>query len=530
MKYSKHVSTKQTPQSEPIPGSTQVKNSAGGYSFEVDNWAKLDRFLILGNEGGSYYAGEREMTIKNSDAALACLKEDGRRVVERVIEISEGGRAPKNDPAIFVLAMAAKLGDDFTRKFALTVLPRVCRIGTHLFQFIEAMQGFGGWGRATKRAVSSWYEDKTSDQLAYQLVKYRQRNTWSHRDVFRLAKPDVPNMLGRFAVGKLTDEDKTNSLIPAVLDAFLKAQAATSAKEIVKILKATPALPWEAIPSDFLKEKDVWAALLPNLPMTAMIRNLGRMTANGLLVPMSDASKFIVERLGNDEAIRKARIHPIAVLGAMGTYGKGSGVKGSLTWTPVNSIVDALDGAFYKAFGNVEETGKRFMLALDISSSMTWGEIGGMPGVTPRVASAAMSLITQKVEKNSFIAGFTSGTKGITELTISSRQRLDAVVKYMNGLQFGGTDCSLPMTYALENKIAIDTFTVYTDNETYAGRIHPVQALRQYREKMGIPAKLIVVGMVANNFSIADPKDAGMLDIVGFDTASPNLIADFAVR
>lgn len=47
---------------------------------------------------------------------------------------------------------------------------------------------------------------------------------------------------------------------------------------------------------------------------------------------------------------------------------------------------------------------------------------------------------------------------------------------------------------------------------------------------MGIPVKLVVVGMVANGFSIADPNDAGMMDVVGFDTATPMLISDFAVR
>jgi 60 kDa SS-A/Ro ribonucleoprotein len=33
--------------------------------------------------------------------------------------------------------------------------------------------------------------------------------------------------------------------------------------------------------------------------------------------------------------------------------------------------------------------------------------------------------------------------------------------------------------------------------------------------------------MVSNGFSIADPTDGGMLDVVGFDAATPQLIADF---
>jgi 60 kDa SS-A/Ro ribonucleoprotein len=84
------------------------------------------------------------------------------------------------------------------------------------------------------------------------------------------------------------------------------------------------------------------------------------------------------------------------------------------------------------------------------------------------------------------------------------------------------------MLAATHNNLAIDTFVIYTDSETWSGTPHPSQALRQYREHSGIDARLVVVGMVSNGFSIADPNDPGMLDIVGFDTATPNLISGFA--
>ena len=101
-------------------------------------------------------------------------------------------------------------------------------------------------------------------------------------------------------------------------------------------------------------------------------------------------------------------------------------------------------------------------------------------------------------------------------------------MKQISGLPFGGTDCALPMLWALKHRVPVDVFVVLTDSETWAGKIHPVQALRQYREQTGIPAKLIVVGMVSNGFSIADPDDAGMLDVVGFDTAAPQVMSQFA--
>jgi 60 kDa SS-A/Ro ribonucleoprotein len=46
--------------------------------------------------------------------------------------------------------------------------------------------------------------------------------------------------------------------------------------------------------------------------------------------------------------------------------------------------------------------------------------------------------------------------------------------------------------------------------------------------RSGIPAKLIVAGMASTGFSIADPDDGGMLDVVGFDSAAPAVMADFA--
>src|SRR3989304_10060692 len=103
MHYGKHVQTKETPQNELVTGETQVENSAGGYVFQLDLWKRLDRFLILGSEGGTYYVQEKELTQDNAKAVLECIKSDGRRVVNRIVEISETGRAHKNDPALFVL-------------------------------------------------------------------------------------------------------------------------------------------------------------------------------------------------------------------------------------------------------------------------------------------------------------------------------------------------------------------------------------------------------------------------------------------
>jgi 60 kDa SS-A/Ro ribonucleoprotein len=50
---------------------------------------------------------------------------------------------------------------------------------------------------------------------------------------------------------------------------------------------------------------------------------------------------------------------------------------------------------------------------------------------------------------------------------------------------------------------------------------------RQYRDQFVGNAKAVVAGRTSNGFTLADPKDRGMLDVVGFDTSVPAVIANF---
>jgi 60 kDa SS-A/Ro ribonucleoprotein len=548
MSYLKRHGTRRTPQSVPLPG--QVPNSAGGHTWAVDVWTRLRRFLILGSEGGSYYAGEWELTAENAQAVGQAIYEDGVRTVEEIVRVSAKGCAPKNDPALYALAMAAGGGDATTKKAALDALPQVARTGTHLFQFASFVEGYRGWGRSLRRTVGRWYAAQPVDALAYQAVKYRQRAGVTHRDLLRLAHParrvgagnptlDVSDEHARLFEW-IVRGGETEGL-PRLIEGFARAQAAVTPHETAELVREYR-LPREALQPDHLTSPEVWDGLLADMPMTALIRNLATMTRVGVLAPGSDGTARAVAQLGDAERIRRARVHPIAVLAALRTYSSGRGARGRGEWTPVAEVVDALDATFYTAFGNVEPADKRLLLALDVSGSMEGGSVAGVPGLTPRDASAALALVTAATEEHYEVLGFFAGrggwktgtrrpgwgADGLTPLAISPRQRLDDAVKAVSDLPFGGTDCALPMLYAQARKREIDTFVIYTDSETWAGDVHPAQALRDYRNASGIDARLVVVGMVSNGFSIADPADLGMLDVVGFDTATPQLISDFA--
>ncbi len=516
-----HGGTKNTPQSEPMRAD-QVKNEAGGYAWEIDNWAKLRRFLILGTEGGSYYVGERDLTKQNIAALAACIKEDGPRTVAEITAISHGGRAPKNDQALYALAYAISHGDKATKRAAAEALPDVARIGTHLYSFVAYAETMRGWGRTMRWAVSHWY-DKNPQQLAYQAIKYRQRDGWSHRDLLRLAHPK--NAENAPVFDWIAHGGEVNGNEQPLIEAFQKAQAATTPKETADLVREFR-LPREALNTEHLKSVEVWQALLEaGMPMTALVRNLATMTRNGTLDD-TQSLRIVLDQLADEEYIRKSRLHPIAVLIALRTYASGRGYQSrGEGWTPKPKVTDALDAAFYTAFGNVEPINKKLLLAVDVSGSMMGlgHGIQGMP-LSPREAGVAMALVTLNVEPDVEVIGFDTSCYAAG---ISSSQRLDDALSTFPHTG-GGTDCSLPLKYAIDKRKEFDGFVLYTDHQTWAGNMyHPAQALVQYRNQSGRPARCATVAMVAYSTKINDPDDPGMLDVVGFDTATPGLISEF---
>src|SRR5262249_29306655 len=137
--------------------------------------------------------------------------------------------------------------------------------------------------------------------------------------------------------------------LPRLLAATDEARTADRAR-VIRLIRED-GLTRECVPTEHLNDPEVWVALLEGMPLMALVRNLAKMTAVGLLTSGSKATKSVRTRLADRVHVRKARLHPLAILLALATYERGQGLKGSLGWKPVSAIKDALDGAFYEAFG-----------------------------------------------------------------------------------------------------------------------------------------------------------------------------------
>jgi 60 kDa SS-A/Ro ribonucleoprotein len=552
-RLAQHYNVRETPQSRAIPGRDMIQNSGKAYVFNAGEFAKLDRFLMAGTEGGTMYVGEESLTVQNASAVQRLIEKDGVRVVERVAEISVSGRAPKNDYALFVLAMATVFGSDATRREAFKALNKVARIPTHRVIFSEYRKALGGgWGRGMRQAMAMPYENLPLHTLAYHIVKYRNRQGWTHRDVMRMAHPytgdPFRNQLFRYALGKDADVEMLPEIVQGfeLLQEVPKKYSGERAGREASLIIAEHRLTHEMVPSELKSSKWVWEALLADMPLNALIRNLATLTRVGVLTPTGfcPGTKHVLSKLGDSEAVKNARIHPINVLSALNTYQSGHSQRGESSWRPVPQVVDALDALFYTSLGTVEPTNKRILLALDVSSSMTWtsdrwasrysfryappprlGAVDKKLGLTPRQTSAAMAMATAAVETDYAIVGFSTD---LTPLNISPRRRLDDNLSTIARTPMGATDIAQPFLWLAKNKIDMDAVIVYTDNETNAlGQIHPTQALNKYRDAVGHDVKLVVAAMVANEFTVNDPNDPSGLDICGFDSATPQIISSF---
>ncbi|AXH68809.1 Ro-like RNA binding protein [Streptomyces phage SparkleGoddess] len=516
-----------TPQTKRTPGRTdEVKNNAGGFVFKVDDKSRLERFLILGTDKGTYYVGEQKLTAQNVSFLKNLVQKDERLVVDTLVDVSVNGRALKNSPALFALATVMTEGKD--KAYAREAVQKVARTSTHLFEYAQYIDDLGGWGRAKRRSVAEWYENKSLDTLAYQAVKYRQRNGWTHRDLFRLSHPQgVDQGVGNFILGKDVESEVE------ILKGFAEMQSATSVKDVVKTLETFKNLPWETIPTQFLKDVKVWKTLFYNgqLRGQALIRNITRLARIGAFDDMVFATDY-ANAIANQEMIQKTRLHPINFLNAVVVHEYGQIDRNGYSmwsagrkkdWKSNGKIVDALNEGFHMAFKAVEPSGKRTLVATDVSGSMSQSAIG--LDLSCAQVSAAVAMTVARTEPYSDIVGFSSN---IVDLGITAKSSFADAMRKVSNRNFGGTDAAAAIKYADQKGIQVDTFVVITDNETWGGSQKPFQALKQYRQKTGIDARLAVLGVASTDFSIADPTDRGMMDFVGFDANAPRALADFS--
>jgi 60 kDa SS-A/Ro ribonucleoprotein len=542
------ISTVATPQTQPVPSrADQVRNNAGGFVFAKDLWTRFEDFIILGTSGGTYYLGEDKLTADNADVVFHAVREDGPRAVALIVDVSASRppRAPKNRPCLFALAAASAMGDPATVQAVKAALPLVARTTDHLSMFFGYRKQLKGKatpggtapvaGRAYRSALAGWFLSGDVNSVAWKACKARQRKTpageaMTLRDILRIAHPgaDTPERAALFGwlTGK-TDDEQARAVVPAI-DAFLTARSVTTEAEAIRVVTER-GVPWEYLPSQVLASPEVWEALAATVGMTALLRNLARMTRIGTIAPYAAVNATVVRRLTDAEALRAARIHPMDAWLALRVYNSGHSRPNPKAaperWSPVGEISDALEGAYSLSFGHTEPSGRRVLVAVDSSGSMSWWQVaaGGSPLGTAYQVGCAMAAMVKRIEGE--CAHVIDVDTAVRNSRITVRTNLREIASWQPS--GGGTDLSLPFAHAVQHQLNVDGFLVLTDGETWAGKRHAFQALNGYRRRYNPAARVVVASMTAVGHTIGEPGDPGVLNVAGMDASLPKVVTGF---
>jgi len=400
------------------------------------------------------------------------------------------------------------------RQYALAQLSRVARTGTHLLHFAQFVRKFRGWGPTLRKALQHWYIDMPEERLARQLLKYRERDGNRQEYVISHAHPKPPTETYHalfYWVKKgwpgIGDDPHPDPAL-RILWAYERAKRVTDEQELLSLIHEYK-LSREMIPSRFLTSQKVWWAFLQNNAgegLEWLVRNLENMTRIGTLMSKNDATRRTVQLLTDPESIKKSRLHPIRILVALTHYAQSK--------KPIPEIVQALDKAFRLAFTNVVPTGKKILLAIDVSGSMKGTHCSGLKSLTLHQVSAAIATVFSAVERHVEIIAVDTA---IYPLRIVSSIPLDRIIQQFERFGGGGTNLGLVIEHALKRQQFFDCFVVLTDSYSWAGE-HPSVLLTQYRKQINPAARMVTLQMVANHVTNHQVDDKRILDIVGFDT------------
>ncbi|XP_029380416.1 RNA-binding protein RO60 [Echeneis naucrates] len=537
---------------EPLGNTTKASSSnhtlnstgAGGCPWEVNDKARLCRFLCYGSEGDIYTARDEGRVTMESAGALLILLQEGRgpEVVEEIKKFTQDGRAVRLGPSFFALALCSQHSELKTRQAAFKALKEVCRHPSHLFSLIqykkELKEGMkcGIWGRALRKAVSDWYNEQDAMSLAAAVTKCKQREGWSHQDLLRLSHTKPANeaiaLISKYVTKgwkevQVAYADKENSeevvKLLSYLEVVEKVKHSCDETEVINLIEEHK-LDREQLLTDHLKSKQVWRALLKEMPLQSVLRILGKMTSNKILEPAGLETQAVCDRIQSETALRKAKIHPFSILLASESYKRGQGYQGKTKWEPDSSILKAMDSAFYKSFMNVEALGKRFVVAVDVSTSLS----SVVPGtsVSTAVAAAAITLIFANTEIDTQVLAYSEGA--LVPCRISTDMTLAQATVELVKIPGGNTDCTLPITWATENGKAVDMFIILTNNPLWTFSASPVESLKKHRQISGANSKLVMCGLTSIGHTLADTEDRGLLSICGFDLGAFTVICNLA--
>lgn len=507
-----------------------VTNYAGGVVHRASNDALLERYLSLG-VAGTYYVSSQRVAQETIDGLSRISKQQRVEHLRKITDYSVNGKASSDDNIMIALAAfyprndaAKEYRDAYKDAFFACI-----RTGTHMLLWAQYHRQLNvSFGRFARKLVSDWY----ATQSAYNLLKYKSRYTWTHFDVWALTHPKLGDQAKSFSNWLRTKE--TGDV--RILEIYNQVLAANSEEEVARLVEDHQ-LTHEFVPKRWHNSRRVWEVMYHNLPLTALLRNLNKLSVLGI-----DPTDRLARITTN--YIKQSKAHPLVIFNALKIYSSGRGGLGKLRWSPLQSVVDQLERIMDETFTVFPRTNKRIMINLDVSRSMSSPAKQGSP-VSSLEVCTVIALAFAKSAPN---AQFFAFSDTFTPFPVLPTDTIRSITERANYMNFGNTNCDIPILYALERKIPFDAFMVMTDSETWI-RTNKSDLVRlgivgenyrynnnadifgallaAYRRRVVADAKNVVYATSSSEFTLNDPNDMLGLDVCGFTPEVGNIITNF---
>ncbi|CAG2218135.1 SSA2 [Mytilus edulis] len=460
---------------------------------------------------------------------------------------------------MFAYAVCIVDGDGEVRNYGYKMLNNICRIPTHLFEFqnycaelnkekkeLNKEKNIGsGWGRSHRIAISKWYNNFSNNapKLAYLVTKYKKRSKWNHRDMVRLAhvkpKNEKIRTILKFIVNKeknnlitLHDsDDKEHAEVKTFLGAVIEAKKCKDNKRIQELV-AENDLAREHLPNSCLLDKKVWQTLLVTMPLTAMIRNIGKMTHLGIFSDehASFHIELVKERL-QIKPLQASKVHPLKILFALRQYQAGKGDQGKLSWKPNHGIVSIMEEAFDNAVGLQTRTGKRYLLAVSVSGDMK-KHLVGSPLTASEAAAAMVHTIAKREQDVKTL--FVENKCDVEQSFVSTIDQYDNLSSIRSKLdKFSSPEPTKERKtsfkeWASSYEKFFDVIMIFTDTLTGEGKGRVVEPFVHHCHRVGAPSHArVIVAMTGKPNDRVEPCDDQTLRVIGFDQSTPQIINAF---
>ncbi|XP_017880741.1 60 kDa SS-A/Ro ribonucleoprotein-like [Ceratina calcarata] len=536
-----------------------------------DPEVRLSRFLYVGKEYPDYQPGNwfvhNYYLAKNvpSIEELAENTEKQLLPVQIIIKAFETNLVPNPETLVFALAVCCRqMKSESLRHEAYAALNKICASPQHFILFIKFASQISkqkeldaaggskhGWGQGLRKAANNWYLSKTPIELAECVTRYKGRYGWKHKDIVKLSHPVATDpgleIILKYVVHGLkeakekgtSNEDRSVAEVLEYIERVEDFKRCTDEVRAAGLLE-TYGLTLDHVPGHLLKSKEVWNALIPSMNLVLLLTNLQRIHNLELLRPNSPTVSKIVDQFTSTESIAQDKVHPALVLVTIRDY-ENSGKP--LTYEkrkikeqfekplpvppkPNSKIIDALYKMLNLSFNNVQPTGLRYMVTINMNKVMLETHCWRSGNVNGAEAGCMIALALLRSEKHVTVATFKN--VGIHTVNIDKTASFGQAMRRLQQMPVGNVNLSKPMAWAAHQNNKYDVFVNVVD-QIFEKSDTSEEALQTYKTKLKLPnTKLINCAVCSSSTYRKEKTNKSILLINGFDASVPVVVQAFA--